>query len=573
MGKYKRITERQSWSKEGMDKAVEEVLRGAFILTTAKKYSLPQTSLRRYVDKRKNKEPFPENAGRFKNTFTEEQLLLLKNYVTDIDRRAFGLTKKDFARIVFDYAEHLKIEHRFNKEERMAGKDFVSNFLSKFNLSLRKPEATSVARLAAFNEVSVQNFFNLLTEIMKKYRYEPHQIYNVDETGCSTVPTKSPLIITPTGKRRVVKVSSAERGSNVSVVCCVSATGHYVPPLFIFKRVRMQDYLLHDAPPGSQAACNPESSFINAKIFLEWLSHFKKNVGPSADNQILLLMDNHASHITLEAVNFCRDNFITLLGFPPHTTHRMQPLDVSFFGPLKTAYSNVCNDFLTMNPGQTVAVKNVPSLFHKAYAKAATLNNAVKGFEAAGIVPLNSQIFSAEEFEPAVTTAAYATSSSEIHDADTQPIAGPSNAPDILVLPLAPPKVKKQRTKAPSLHATSSPVKEYLLERKKQKERREAKKGKKKTKVVENKTKVVEKKKCSKTYFDYSSDSSVSIHYMDEDDNSDEEVDEVCIICDDFGKNELWFNCAKCHKWAHAACTGLSNSEAKKKSWICDFCS
>lgn len=73
--------------------------------------------------------------------------------------------------------------------------------------------------------------------------------------------------------------------------------------------------------------------------------------------------------------------------FSPHTTHRMQPLDVSFFGPLKTAYSNVCNDFLTMNPGQTVAVRNVPSLFHKAYAKAATLNNAVKGFEAAGIVP------------------------------------------------------------------------------------------------------------------------------------------------------------------------------------------
>ncbi|KAG8226082.1 hypothetical protein J437_LFUL006389 [Ladona fulva] len=48
-----------------------------------------------------------------------------------------------------------------------------------------------------------------------------------------------------------------------------------------------------------------------------------------AEALVLLLMDNHATHTTLEAVDFCRAHNIFLLGFPPHTSHKQQPLDDS----------------------------------------------------------------------------------------------------------------------------------------------------------------------------------------------------------------------------------------------------
>lgn len=187
--------------------------------------------------------------------------------------------------------------------------------MSKFKFSFRKPEATSASKLSAFNKTNVARFFDIYQNILADKNYQSHQIFNVDETGCSTVPTKTPNVLSPKGQRRVIKVSSAERGSNVSVACCISAVGHYVPPFFIFPRVRMQPHFMNNALPGSLGVCN-ESGWMNAETFIKWLEHSIKNVRPSEDNQVLLLMDNHSSHVTLQAVNLCRDHHISVLGFP-----------------------------------------------------------------------------------------------------------------------------------------------------------------------------------------------------------------------------------------------------------------
>ena len=72
-------------------------------------------------------------------------------------------------------------------------------------------------------------------------------ILNCDETGFLTVSTK--------GARQVRKVSSAERGANVTALCCMNAAGTYVPPpLFVFPRKSMIASLMNAAPGGSIAA-------------------------------------------------------------------------------------------------------------------------------------------------------------------------------------------------------------------------------------------------------------------------------------------------------------------------------
>ncbi|KAB0794340.1 hypothetical protein PPYR_11179 [Photinus pyralis] len=292
-----------------MIEALNKVKQGDSVNATAKRFNIPEATLRRYAKNYPNNN-FPTSTGRFKTTFSEDQFLNLKKYVEDVDRRAFGVTREQFARIAFDYAESLNIPHRFNKDKKRAGKDFVQAFMTKFNFSLRKPEATSAARLAAFNKNNVESFFDLYKEILANKKFEPQQIYNIDETSCSTVPTKTPNVLSPTGNRRVVKVPSGERGVNVSVACCFNATGHYVPPFFIYPRVRMQSHFLANAPTGSGAACN-ESGWMKSETFVQWLEHFVKHVRPSNSNQILLLMDNHSSHVTLQAVNMCRENYIS----------------------------------------------------------------------------------------------------------------------------------------------------------------------------------------------------------------------------------------------------------------------
>lgn len=102
----------------------------------------------------------------------------------------------------------------------------------------------------------------------------------------------------------------------------------------------MQPSYLIGAPPGSIRVAH-ESGWMTTENFTKFLQHFIHHVTQGKDKPVLLLMDNHATHISLESINLCREYHITLLGFPPHTSHRMQPLDVSFYGPLKTAYSIV----------------------------------------------------------------------------------------------------------------------------------------------------------------------------------------------------------------------------------------
>jgi len=46
----------------------------------------------------------------------------------------------------------------------------------------------------------------------------------------------------------------------------------------------------------------------------------------------LLLFDNHPSHLSIEAIEMAVEHGITMLSFPSHCTHRMQPLDITVFG-------------------------------------------------------------------------------------------------------------------------------------------------------------------------------------------------------------------------------------------------
>ena len=146
--------------------------------------------------------------------------------------------------------------------------------------------------------------------------------------------------LSPVGKKVVSKVSSGERGQLVTIVCCASATGNYVPPAMVFARKRMKSELYNDAPAEALPLIS-DSGYMNTELFVDWLHHFAKYVNPSQDHLVLLILDNHSSQCSLDTVLFCREHFITLVSLPPHCSHMMQPLDKGFFGPLKLSLIHI----------------------------------------------------------------------------------------------------------------------------------------------------------------------------------------------------------------------------------------
>lgn len=80
------------------------------------------------------------------------------------------------------------------------------------------------------------HFFVNLKTVLNRYNFGPGDIYNMDETGITTV-QKSNKIVARRGFKQVGRITSAERGTLVTLAFAVSALGNNVPPYFIFPRV------------------------------------------------------------------------------------------------------------------------------------------------------------------------------------------------------------------------------------------------------------------------------------------------------------------------------------------------
>ena len=315
---------------------------------------------------------------------TSNQEKELVELALELERHLFGLTPQDLRRLVFQYCERNKIKNPFNKSDRMAGEDWVKSFLKRHeNLSIRKPEGMSIGRAIGFNREKVMRFYNILQQILfrgDELFIPDENIFNVDETGV-TICHKPQKIIAKKGKKNVATLTSAEKGKTVTIVRCVSGTGVFVPPMMIFPRVRMKPELIDKAPNGT-IGISTKSGWINEETFSKWFDHFLQQVQPKMQHKpVVHIMDDHTSHTkNLLIIEKARGNNVILLSFPSHCTHRMQPLDVSFFKSLKNYYDKEVQCWLRRHPGRPVTESQIAEFFSTAYGYAASVGNAVSCF-------------------------------------------------------------------------------------------------------------------------------------------------------------------------------------------------
>ena len=81
-------------------------------------------------------------------------------------------------------------------------------------------EHPNTARTKAFNQGAVNTFFDLLETMQGAKRFTPDRVYNVDETGLTTVSNRPSKIIASWGKETGWFTAVAERGQLVTVEIC-----------------------------------------------------------------------------------------------------------------------------------------------------------------------------------------------------------------------------------------------------------------------------------------------------------------------------------------------------------------
>ena len=104
----------------------------------------------------------------------------------------------------------------------------------------------------------------------------------------------------------------------------------------------------------------------------------------------LLILDGHESHHSTDFEVYCKENNIVTLCMPAHSSHRLQPLDVGCFGPLKAAYSRQIEKLMKLHFTHISKVEFFHA-FHAAFLASITKANILGGFKGFGIRPLNPE--------------------------------------------------------------------------------------------------------------------------------------------------------------------------------------
>ncbi|XP_067939553.1 uncharacterized protein [Watersipora subatra] len=139
---------------------------------------------------------------------------------------------------------------------KAAGEKWLVGFIVRNKeLSLQQPETTSIARAAAFTRRNVSSFFDSLEEVYKRTNVDGSRIFNLDESGFTTV-QELPKVISPRGQKQVGQQTSSERGELVTYCAIVNAVGNKLPPVLTFPRKRYNETFMNGAPEGNLGLTN-----------------------------------------------------------------------------------------------------------------------------------------------------------------------------------------------------------------------------------------------------------------------------------------------------------------------------
>jgi hypothetical protein len=216
--------------------------------------------------------------------------------------------------------------------------------------------------------------------------------YNMDEGGILEGVGINGLVLGSSRKRYTLHKQTGSR-ELITAVETISATGEALPPLIIFKGKWVQkQWFPKDLEPFKEWFFTAsENGWTSDEIALAWLqSIFIPLTKPASKKQKrLLILDGHGSHTTAQFMIQCYHNNIHLLFLPSHSSHVLQPLDISVFSPVKAAYRDELAESDVLIDSSPISKMTFLECYSKARLVGLTAYNIRAGWRGSGLWPVN----------------------------------------------------------------------------------------------------------------------------------------------------------------------------------------
>ncbi|KAF0688765.1 Uncharacterized protein FWK35_00038508, partial [Aphis craccivora] len=280
------------------------------------------------------------------------------------------------------------------------GPKWFELFLKRHSeITKRNTEIISKAR-AAVTEEKIREWFCEVQKFITEQNCtdifdDPARIINCDETGMQTCPVSGKLLC-PKKMPDFYEICGDSEKECITVLCTFSADGYKFPPMIMFPYKRIPK-LIASTLPENYVIGRSDSGWMVSPAFFEYIANslYHNLVQRQVKFPVLLFLDRHKSHLSLELSEYCVKKEIHMFCLPSNATHILQPCDVSIFKPLKSFWKSVVrenkkdNDEERFNRHAKIITKyNFGTLFKKAFDNI-TIESIINGFRVCGLYPFN----------------------------------------------------------------------------------------------------------------------------------------------------------------------------------------
>lgn len=377
----------KKYSEESLQEALADINNGMPKQEAARKHSIPRSTLQFRLSEKFTK---TENGPRTYLTKEEEDLLV--TWISESHKKGFPKKKEDIRLSVKSFLDKQPRKTPF--KNNLPGDNWYKCFLQRHpNLTSRIPEAVTNAS-GNVSENDIKRWFERIESYLKEKDLfgileDPTRVYNGDET-CFALCPKEDKVIAPKGSKNVYQIEQGPAKTNITVMFTFSASGCITSPMIIYPYKRLPRNIVESVPNGWGIGAS-ENGWMKAELFYEYISNVLHPylLKQKVQFPVILFVDGHKTHQTLELSNLCSEIQIILICLYPNATRILQPADVSSFKPLKNAWKRAVASWRNSNNFiQITKIHFAPIL--KEALSALTEITIANGFRACGLYPWNS---------------------------------------------------------------------------------------------------------------------------------------------------------------------------------------
>ena len=382
----------KTYQLEDIKAAVQSVNAAKLTITqAAREYKVPRQTVSDHVHKEMK---YTTGNDRMLNDEEEEALVGYCKYMAS---HGFPLSRKRARCYVIEIVKVSGRQTLFNMEKGPSDQWFRKFIERHPELSEKKAEKQDRSRNRMSNINVIDNFFDFFKkELHKLGDVSAECIFNCDETGWSGKESSREKVIGLRGKHTYQQQMFTS--DHITAHLCVSAAGRFLPTMVIFEgSLPHREY--KDGISGDWQFAISENGYMDRELFTVW---FKRIFVPNCGRKrpVVLVMDNHSSHISIPVIELARKESITLIGLPAHTTHLLQPLDVGIIGPLKDKITSVATNLGFVNKSLVIGKSKMPIVLNHAIDQT-TAFSVKEAFRKAGIHPVDRSAISQSQLIPA----------------------------------------------------------------------------------------------------------------------------------------------------------------------------